>query len=124
MGVCLCSLAPAGIEVVHLHGHPVGVDLAITEDDHLLFRTAVGAEQTEQILAHGGRAQLDEQLVVEILAGVFVLGQVSLGERPAGADILHPCLEDLLFGEDAFVDVGLALDDLAGGQIAVLLSPE
>jgi hypothetical protein len=33
------------------------------------------AEQPEQILAHGGRAQLDEQLIVEILAGVLVLGQ-------------------------------------------------
>lgn len=97
------------------------MDFTITKDDHLLFRAAVDTEQPEQILAHGGGAQFDEQLVIEILAGVFVLGQVSLGERLAGADILHACLEDRLFGEDAFFDIGLALDDLTGGQIAVLL---
>ena len=34
-----------------------------------------------------GCAQVDEQLVVEVLAGVFVLGEVFLGDGLAGLDV-------------------------------------
>ena len=80
------------------------------------------AEQLEQVLAHRGRAQFDEQLVVEVLAGVFVLGQVGLGERACRCLMsLTPAARISSLVKIALVDAGLALDDLAGGEIAVFL---
>ena len=53
-------LAPAGVEVVQVLGDAVGVDLAGAEDDDLLLRPAVLAQQLEQIFAQSGGAQFDE----------------------------------------------------------------
>ena len=97
------------------------MNLAGAEDDDLLFRPAVFAEQLEQVGAHRRRAHVDEQLVVEVLAGVFVLGEVFLGDRLAGLDVGGLGGEDLCLGENAGVDGGLALDDFAGGEVAVFL---
>ena len=56
---------------VHLLRDAVGMDLAGAEDDDLLLRTAVLAEQLEQVGAHRGGAHVDEQFVIKVLAGVF-----------------------------------------------------
>jgi hypothetical protein len=53
--------------------HAVCVDLPGAEDNYLLFRSAILAQQEEQVFAHFGRTEFDEQFVVEVLAGVFVL---------------------------------------------------
>ena len=38
-------LAPAGVEVIHVLRHAVGLNLARAEDDQLLFRSAILAQQ-------------------------------------------------------------------------------
>ena len=75
----------------------------------------------EQVGAHLRRAQLDEQCVVEVLASVFVLGEIGLGQRLAGPDVRGARVKDFLPGEYRAVDAGLALDDFAGSQVAVFL---
>ena len=44
-------LAPPGVEVVHLHGDAVGVQVAGAKDDDPLFRPAVFAQELEQVLS-------------------------------------------------------------------------
>jgi hypothetical protein len=45
LGRLALVLAPAGIEIVHLHGYPVRVNLAVAENDHLLFRPTIYSAQ-------------------------------------------------------------------------------
>ena len=119
--LALVVAAPADVEVVHLHGHAVGMNLARAKDDDLLLWAAVLAEQFEKIGAHGRSPHVDEQLVIEILAGVVVLGQLFLSDGLAGLDVGGLGGEHFGLGEDFGVDGRLALDDFAGGEVAVFL---
>jgi hypothetical protein len=86
---------PAHVEVVHVLGHAVGMDLAGAEDDDLLLRPAVLAQELEQVCAHFGRAQFDEQFVVEVLAGVFALVRsASVSGLPVLMSLGTPGFED------------------------------
>jgi hypothetical protein len=48
---------------------------------------AIRAEKLEEVFAHLRRSEFDEQLVVEVLAGVLGFGQVALGQRQPGPDV-------------------------------------
>jgi len=113
--------APARIKIVHLHGYAVSVNLPGAEDDHLLFRATVGAKQLKKVFAHGGGSQFDKKLVVEILTGVMAFGQIVFSKQFPGADIFHTGFENFFSGKNAFIDIGLASDDLTGGKITVFL---
>ena len=97
-------------------GHAIGVDFAGAKDDGFLLWPAVFAQQRKQVGAHFGRAQLNEQLVVEVFAGVFVLGQIVCREQQAGFDVSDLGLQDVCFGEGGAVDAGFAFDDFAAAK--------
>src|SRR5258708_40017364 len=94
---------------------------ASAEDDHFLLWAAVFAQQLEEVAAHGRGTHVDEQLVVKVLAGVFVLREFLFGYRFARLDVRWLGGEHLGLGEHLGVDGGLALDDLAGREVAVFL---
>ncbi len=65
-GCSALLFAPCAVQVVHLHDHAIGVDVAGTENNHFLFGATVLAKLLEQIFAHGGNTFRHQQLAVKM----------------------------------------------------------
>ena len=112
--------APGGIPPLHLHCNAVGVQVARTEDDDFLLRSAVLAQPLEKVLAHRSDALGQHDVVVEVLRDV--LGFHVFGfDVLSGSGIDGVARQHLVTGEGAPVDGGFELDDFAGGKVAVFL---
>lgn len=111
--------APGGVEVVQGGGHVVRVAIPGAEDDRLLRRPAGGQQLVEEILGHGLHAIRQEYAVFE---GRGIVADAGLAHRQGfpGEGVGERLVLQVGPVDAGGVQVDVAADDLACGQIAVL----